>query len=61
MALMSRSCPASVLLKPAAEFTRIGKKQIRATIRIFDLMPKPNQMISSGAMATFGMVCSVIT
>ena len=39
---------------PAMVLIRIGKKTIRALIRIFEGRPGPSQIISSGAMATMG-------
>ena len=46
--------------RPRAVFTSTGKKQMIAAITTFGTSVKPNQMVSRGAMATIGMVCSTI-
>jgi hypothetical protein len=33
----------------------MGKKTIRAAMKTLGMRPKPNQMVSSGAMATMGV------
>ena len=38
-------------------FSSIGKNAIIATMMIFDVIPKPNQMMNSGISATFGTTC----
>ena len=35
----------------------MGKNAIIATMMIFDVIPKPNQMMNSGISATFGTTC----
>jgi len=39
----------------------IGKNDSSATSRTFGISPKPNQIITSGAMATNGSVCEPIS
>ncbi len=50
---ISRGAPRS----PTTELITIGKNATSTTMTIFGAMPKPNQASSSGASATFGMVC----
>ena len=45
----------SVARIPATVLTNTGKKQIKATIIILDVIPKPNHIMISGAIATFGI------
>ena len=42
---------------PSSVLTVIGKKQIRAMIRSFGLIPKPNQTTRIGATTMIGTVC----
>ena len=42
---------------PIIVSTTMGKKQMRKVIRILGSWPKPNHTTSSGARATFGIVC----
>ena len=44
-------------LKPAMLATTIGKNESRNTISSLGVKPKPNQMMNSGAIAIFGMIC----
>ena len=44
-------------LKPARLDTTIGKNDSRNTSSSFGVKPKPNQMMNSGAIAIFGMIC----
>jgi hypothetical protein len=48
-------------LKPAMLATTIGKNESRNTIRSLGVKPKPNQMMNSGAIAIFGMICRKTT
>ena len=43
--------------KPSIRPTAIGKKVTRAITTTLGSSPKPNQMISSGAIAMIGSVC----
>lgn len=51
----------STLRSPAITLTSTGKKAISVAVSTLDCRPKPNQMISSGAIATLGTVCSAST
>ena len=46
----------SVDLRPLITLTSTGKKATVAAITTLDVMPKPNQMMNNGAIATFGVV-----
>ena len=39
----------------------IGKKEIKTTMMIFGVMPNPNQMMRTGAMARIGTAWELIT
>ncbi len=43
---------------PAKLLTIIGKKASSAAIATFEPSPKPHQITISGAIATFGRLCS---
>jgi len=49
----------SVLLSPSKKLTSIGKIQTITTIMIFGIMPKPNQIRISGAIAIRGTVWDI--
>ena len=49
----------SVEVSPSLVLIAIGKKQNSVTTITFGAMPKPNQMISSGARAMIGTVCDM--
>src|SRR5580692_11191308 len=51
----ARSRSRSIFLTPATVFTRIGKNAEMNTMKIFDQIPMPNQMIIMGTMAMRGV------
>ena len=46
-------------VSPLEKATIIGKIPNNATSKILEVAPKPNQMISRGAITTIGMVCEI--
>ena len=49
------SSSGSVVASPVATFTTMGKKEIRNAVRTAGIAPNPNQRISTGTTATFGI------
>ncbi len=46
---------------PVATFTVMGKKLIRQAVMMAGTAPMPNQMISTGTIATFGIELNPIS
>ena len=49
------SSSGSIVARPVATFTVIGKKQIRNAVMIAGTMPMPNQTMRIGTNAAFGI------
>ena len=45
----------SIVARPVATLTTIGKNEIRNAVRIAGTVPMPNQITSTGTIATLGI------
>src|SRR5579859_1954807 len=51
----------STLASPTTVLMTTGKNAMVAAITIFEVNPKPNQVMNSGARMTFGVICNATT
>ena len=54
-AFSTSSVSGSMVARPVATFTTIGKNEIRKAVRTAGIQPTPNQITRIGTTATFGI------